>query len=247
MKHEHLPPALVGNAAFPAGTPEGGCWRWIPPFTSLDSAVFRPSSRSFQSLDSSFSMVGITGGRGQGQGGEDNQVSSSQSSAPRLGPSHSSGKTLRGPKGSQKAPWERFPPSFKFLLKSSFSWPLPASSKAERRGSGTSPAGERDSCGTRNVTGHCCHCQGHPQDGRSRSGGVLGAGARSARRIPGIPSREPRCSSWKGWNFLPFIQPARLLGAPFPSAGSGQGEGKPQGQREREAEGMGNSWRAVPR
>jgi len=48
---------------------EVGGWGETSPFTSLDSAVFRPSSRSFQSLDSNFSMVGITvrAGRDRGQ------------------------------------------------------------------------------------------------------------------------------------------------------------------------------------
>lgn len=47
-----------------------------------------------------------------------------------------------------------FLPSFKFLLKSSFSWPLTAGSKAERLGSSASPAGERDSCDTHSITQH---------------------------------------------------------------------------------------------
>lgn len=42
------------------------------PFTSLDSAVFRPSSRSFQSQDSNFSMVGITAHASRHRGQRDN-------------------------------------------------------------------------------------------------------------------------------------------------------------------------------
>lgn len=84
-----LQPRLPGHMAQEGGRRRGVARGETSPFTSLDSAVFRPSSRSFQSLDSNFSMVGITvhAGRYRGQqsnvGGEDSQVSTALGCVPR--------------------------------------------------------------------------------------------------------------------------------------------------------------------